>query len=594
MNVLNVQELRKSFGPRVVFDGVSFAVNAGEKVGFIGANGSGKSTLFRIVAGLEGHQSGTVAFRRGTRVGYLGQSPEFQQADTVRSAISAGREWDHRAENVLTRLGVLDWDRPIAGSSGGEQKRVAIARVLLAEPDLLLLDEPTNHLDADTVEWLEGYLATYRGATLLITHDRYFLDRVVERMLEVSTGALTSFQGGYTEYLEAKAERAALFAATDHKRRRLIEQELAWVRRAPSARTGKQQARIGRLETLQAEQQFERSRAPAATAEITPPEAPRLGRTVLNIHEVSKHFGERVLFRPFTTLLQAGERIGIVGPNGAGKTTLLRILVGEEPASTGRVEVGVNTRMVYFDQTRGGLDPDASVYDSVANSDWVQLGGERVHLVSYLERFGFAPAIQRQAVRSLSGGERNRVLLARLFLEDANLLILDEPTNDLDLDTLRVLEDALANFAGCALLVSHDRFFLDKVATGLIVFEEDGTLRRHAGGYDLYRRLRAEREAAKRPPPAAAAAPRPGGAPARPSGGPRKLSYKETRELQGMEAAILAAEAERDTLSEELSTLAGSEWQATVRLTESLAAATVRVEELYARWAQLEEVASGS
>jgi ATP-binding cassette subfamily F protein uup len=590
MNVLNVQELRKSFGPRVVFDSVSFAVNAGEKVGFIGANGSGKSTLFRIVAGLDGHESGTVAFRRGTRVGYLGQSPEFQPADTVRSAVSAGREWDHRAEDVLTRLGVLDWDRSIAGSSGGEQKRVAIARVLLAEPDLLLLDEPTNHLDTDSVEWLEGYLAGFRGATMLITHDRYFLDRVVERMLEVSTGALTSFQGGYTEYLEAKAERAALFAATDHKRRRLVEQELAWVRRAPSARTGKQQARIGRLEALQAEQQLERSRAPAATAEITPPEVPRLGRTVLNLHGVSKHFGERVLFRPFTTLLQAGERIGIVGPNGAGKTTLLRILVGEEPPSTGSVEVGVNTRMVYFDQIRGGLDPEASVYDSVADSDWVRVAGERVHLVSYLERFGFAPAVQRQAVRSLSGGERNRVLLARLFLEDANLLILDEPTNDLDLDTLRVLEDALASFAGCALLVSHDRFFLDKVTTGLIVFEEDGTLRRHEGGYELYRRLRAEREAVRRAPPAAA--PGASATRGRPSGGPRKLSYQETRELDGMEAAILVAEAHRDTLGQELSALPGSEWQETVRLTEELAAATARVEELYARWAELEEVAS--
>ena len=595
MNVLNVQELRKSFGPRVVFDGVSFAVNAGEKVGFIGANGSGKSTLFRIVAGQEGHEGGTIAFRRGTRVGYLGQDPEFQPSDTVRSAVTAGSEWNYRAEEILTRLGVHDWDRLLEGSSGGEKKRVAIARVLLAEPELLLLDEPTNHLDADTVEWLEGYLAGYRGATLLITHDRYFLDRVVERMLEVSIGALTPFPGGYTQYLEAKAERAELFAATDHKRRRLIEQELAWVRRAPSARTGKQQARIGRLEVLQSEQQAERSRAPAATAQIAPAEAPRLGRTVLNVHGVSKQFGERVLFRPFTTLLQAGERIGIVGPNGAGKTTLLRILVGEEEPSGGSVEVGVNTRIAYFDQTRGGLDPEASVYESVAESDWVQTGGERVHLVSYLERFGFAPAVQRQAVRSLSGGERNRVLLARLFLQDANLLILDEPTNDLDLDTLRVLEDALARFTGCALLVSHDRFFLDKVATGLILFEEGGMLRRHAGGYDLYRRLRAERdelESARRTA-AASAAKGPAESP-RSRSGPRKLSYKETRELEGMEAAILAAEEHRDAVSAQLAGIPGSEWQETVRLTDILADATARVDELYARWAELEEVASGS
>ena len=590
MNVLNVQGLRKTFGSRVVFDGVSFAADAGEKTGMIGANGSGKTTLLRILAGDETPDAGTVALRRGTRVGYLAQQPEFRAGDTIRQATAAGRDWDHRAEEILTRLEVRDWDRPVANASGGEQKRVALARVLLAAPDLLLLDEPTNHLDTETTEWLEERLVAFPGALLLVTHDRYFLDRVVDRMLEVTRGALNPFPGGYSAYLAARAEREANAATADQKRRRMIEQELAWARRAPSARTGKQQARLDRLGALQAEERAERSGAPAAVAEMVAPEAPRLGRTVLDLHEVSKQFGDRVLFQPFSSIIQAGERIGIVGPNGAGKTTLLRILIGEEEPTGGEVRTGINTRIAFFDQGRGGLDPAASVYESVADQDWVQVAGERVHLVSYLQRFGFAAEKQRQAVRSLSGGERNRLLLARLFLQDANLLVLDEPTNDLDLETLGVLEAALLDFAGCALIVSHDRYFLDRVATGLIAFEPGGMLRRHAGGYDLYRRLRAEREAAQAP----AASPKRAVPPAPRVPSRRKLSFRESRELEGMEAAILAAEDEREQLQRQLAALPGTDWQEAASLTEQLAAANTRVSQLYDRWAELEAVASGT
>jgi ATP-binding cassette subfamily F protein uup len=635
MNVLNVQNLHKSFGPRTLFDGVSFAIDEGEKVGFIGVNGSGKSTLFRIVGGLEGTDDGTLAFQRGIRVGYLAQEPDFEEGATILTAVAGGTpelveaigayhqvgerlgrgegdtdrllarqgelatridtlggwDYEHRMEAILTRLQVDRWERPVQGLSGGERKRVALARVLLQQPELLLMDEPTNHLDADTTLWLEGHLREYPGAVMLITHDRYFLDRVVTRMIEVTPGELTAFPGGYTEYLEAKAERTARLTVEHEKRERLLEKELAWVRRSPSARTGKQQARINRLDDLQAEQKEKRPAARTAV-EMTLGEAPRLGRTVLNLHGIAKAFGSHTLVRDFSTILQAGERIGIIGPNGAGKTTLLRIIMGTEAPDAGEVELGKNTHIAYFDQRREELDPEQTVYEAAAEQDWVMVGGERVHLRSHLETFLFPVPQQRQKVKSLSGGEKNRLLLARLFLREANLLILDEPTNDLDLVTLQVLEEVLADYKGCVLLVTHDRFFLDKVATGLIVFEGGGVVHRHAGGYDLYRRLKEAREAEaaaastaakKSSAPAAASKPAAGDA-------PRKLSYKEKRELEGMEAAILEAEGRKEALEARLGdpALYAEGTDEVQRVTTQFREASEKVDALYARWAELE------
>ncbi len=627
-----MQDLRKSFGARTLFDGVSFAVDEGEKVGFIGANGSGKTTLFRIAAGEEGMEGGTLALKRGASVGYLAQEPVFGAGETIRSAVSAGNaelqaalreyrevaerlaapdsasgrllarqdklmaridvlggwDWQHRVESVLTRLGVSDWDRAVEGLSGGERKRVALARVLLQRPDLLLLDEPTNHLDADTTLWLEELLQEYPGAVMLITHDRYFLDRVVTRMIEVARAELTGYPGGYTEYLEAKTERQARLAVEQEKRARLIEQELAWVRRSPSARTGKQKARVQRLEATRSKQEEKRlPTTEAAGFRFGAP--PRLGRTVLDLHGISKSYGERVLIERLSTRLRAGERIGVIGPNGAGKTTLLRILIGDETPDAGEVVHGLNTRIAYFDQRREDLDPDTTLLQAVSPQDWVMVAGSRVHVRSYLESFLFPTAVHDQKVSSLSGGERNRLLLARLLLEEANLLILDEPTNDLDLSTLQVLESALTDFPGCVLVVTHDRFFLDKVATGLLVFEGEGAVRRHEGSYDLYRRLREERETAAAVRDAAPA--QPAAKTARRPASPRKLSWREQKELEGMESAILEAEEARESLGAAL-------WEPTLyadtpeKVAEAAAAfrqANERVEALYARWAELEE-----
>jgi ABC transport system ATP-binding/permease protein len=519
--------------------------------------------------------------------------------------VLGGWDYEHRLEAVLTRLGVDGWDRRVGDLSGGERKRVALARVLVQEPELLLLDEPTNHLDADTTLWLEETLAAYAGAVLLITHDRYFLDRVVTRMIEVNRAALVGFAGGFTEYLEAKAERQERLAEAESKRAKLIEQELAWVKRSPAARRGKQKARIHRLGRTQRVQ--EEQRLPDQdVAEMRFGRPPRLGRTVLDLHGVSKAYGDRVLMEDFSTRLRAGERIGIVGPNGAGKTTLLRMIVGEESPDAGSVVVGSNTRIAYFDQRRADLDPDLSLLESISPMDFVEVGGKRVHVRSYLNRYLFPNEIHEQRVGSLSGGERNRLLLARLLLDEANLLILDEPTNDLDLFTLQVLESELVDFAGCVLVVTHDRYFLDKVATALIAFEGEGRVHRHEGGYDSYRERReaaARMEAAARAE-AAAGRPAAGRASGRSSSGgrtpgperPRRLSYREQQELDGMEAAILDVEAERARLETELAdpALYSTSPERVSAVTAAYEEAGRRVEALYARWAELEAIRDAS
>ncbi len=639
MPLLTIQSLEKSYGSRPILSGASLGVEEGEKVGFIGPNGTGKSTLFAILAGLEPPDAGTIAIRRGATIGFLAQEPEFASGTTIRAAVSGGRremietlaeyetiagalasgpavgadrllarqgelmariddlggwDWQHEIDTLLSQLGIGDPDRRMEGLSGGERKRVALARVLLDAPDLLLLDEPTNHLDADTTLWLEDRLLEYRGAVLLVTHDRYFLDRVVTRMVEIDRAIFNVFDGGYTEYLEARAAREERLATEAAKRDQLIEKELEWVKRSPAARTGKQKARIKRLDSSLDRAESSRSGQPEAVDfQFAPP--PRLGRTVLDLDGITHSFGDRTLIRDLSTRFRAGERIGVIGSNGAGKTTLLRIIMGELEPDSGEVKHGQNTRVAYFDQARTDLDPTLSVYESVAGQEWVEFGGRRIHARSYLERFLFPTAMHELRVGGLSGGERNRLLLAKLMLREANLLILDEPTNDLDLQTLRVLESALVDFGGSVLVVTHDRFFLDRVATGLLVFAEDGVVHRHEGGYDLYRRLRDEaREVAGRSRGTGRSAAKATAKTQQGAARGRRLGYAERRELEGIESAILEAEALRDELGEVLTnpSLYVDTPDRVASARAEFEAAERKVEALYGRWAELEELAA--
>jgi len=645
VTLLHAAGLGLSFGSRTVFDGLTLTIDEGERVGLVGVNGSGKSSLMRMLARAAEPDRGEVQLRRGALVTYLPQEPAFPEGATVaselevaraplRAALAAHAElsgrlaaerdetaharlvadlsaladrvehlggWDtaHEARRLLERLGVKEWDRPVAELSGGTRKRVAIARALLTRPDLLLLDEPTNHLDADTVDWLEEELDRLRGALLLVTHDRYFLDDLVDRIVEIAPGAgVASYPGNYEAYLEQKLEAEALADEAQHRRERWIAQEVAWLRQGVEARRTKSKARIARARRLMAERGWVRPRV--AGLQVAPP--PRLSQVVIEAHGLEKRFGGEAVLAGVSFVLQRGERVGIVGPNGVGKTTFLRVLLGEIPPDEGSVVLGKRTRVAYYDQQRARLDPEQTVYEAAGGGppgglgeDFVALSGRKVALRDYLDDLLFHPAVQRMQVKALSGGERNRLLLARLFLEGANVLVLDEPTNDLDLMTLNVLERLLLEFDGSVLIVTHDRYFLDKVATAILAFEGAGRATRYPGNYETYRTLKDQAERAAPAATAPPARPRPAAPDRERSRRPGRLGFHEQRELEGMEDAILAAEERKATLE---ATLADpvtyqKDGAAVPRLRAELVRVSAEVDRLYARWQELEATRSG-
>jgi ABC transport system ATP-binding/permease protein len=636
VTLLRAAHLQLSFGSRTIFQGLTLTLEEGERVGLVGVNGSGKSSLMRILAAAARPDGGELQLKRGARVTYLPQEPEFPEGATVaselevaqqplREALAAHAElsrklesaqakekqleqlsaladrieqlggWDtaHQAKMLLDRLGVKDWERPVAELSGGLRKRVAIARALLTRPDLLLLDEPTNHLDADTVDWLEDELDKLPGSLLLVTHDRYFLDGLVDRIVEIQPGAgVVSYPGNYQAYLEQKLAEEEQSAVAQHKRERWIAQEVAWLRQGVEARRTKSKARIERARKLMEEKGFQRPKVAALQTVATP----RLGHTVLECKGLGKSFGARRVLAGVDFLLQRGERVGLVGPNGVGKTTFLRVLLGEEPPDSGELVVGKNTRVAYYDQNRESLDPEQTVYEAVSRGDdWVELGDKRVALRDYLDDLLFPVPMQRMKVGALSGGERNRLLLARLFLQGANVLVLDEPTNDLDIVTLNVLEGLLLRFTGSVLLVTHDRYFLDKAATSILAFEGEGRVVRYEGNYELYRRLKAQAAAAQVAAPAEkkASAPAPVEA-SKPARKPGKLSYKEQRELEGMEAAIEAAEARKAELEARLvDPGVYTDGRKVQELQRELEVTSAEVDRLYSRWQELQDLAGG-
>jgi ATP-binding cassette subfamily F protein uup len=590
--VLAAQDLCKSFGPQQILCGVTLTLRTGERVGLVGQNGSGKSTLARILAGVESPDSGSVAKRRGAEIAYLDQDPSFDLALTPREVVLAGLAawsqaksrhdaasqrlargdgdqeavlndqsqaaadverlggWDlmHRVDAILGHVGVLRPDAGMATLSGGERRRVALARILIARPTLAILDEPSNHLDVETVEWLEGYLLDeYPGAVLLITHDRYLLDRVAQRTLEIDKGIVHSYDGGYEDYLEAKAERLAHADRTEQNRQNFLRREIEWLRRQPKARSTKQKARIERA--------LEAKATPAPETEKTAKlaaEAARSGKTILECRELELCLGDKVLVHGLDLSLTAGERLGVVGKNGTGKTTLLRAILGELKPSSGEVVLGKNTKVAYFDQHRANLDDAKSIFENVAEDrSQIAIGADVLDTRTYIERFLFDAYKQRQPVGSLSGGERARVVLAKILARGANLVILDEPTNDLDVATLGALEDLLLGFDGCVIAVTHDRYFLNRVATGVLAFVGEGRVVRYAGNYDDFRaqRARALDEVARPADPA----PRSRHAPTAKVRERRTgLTYAERIELDGLLDRIGDAEQAVSRLEQEL------------------------------------------
>jgi ATP-binding cassette subfamily F protein uup len=649
MPIIDGRELRKAFSDRTVLSDVTLTIRTGERVGLVGNSGCGKSTLGRILARLDEPDHGEVSRRRGAKIEYLAQEPTFPSDHSVRQIViesldawnrasrrheevtaaiaddagdtnalvdeqaAAGDEverlggWHrlHEAEAVIGHLGISDASRSIGSLSGGEKRRVALARLLVAKPDLAILDEPTNHLDVDSIEWLEKHLRDdFPGALLMITHDRYVLDAVCTRTLELHDGQLSSYSGGYADYLEAKSERQAHEERIESNRQNFLRRELAWLRTSPKARSTKQKARIGRAMTaLEAESPREQ-RAVELRAESS-----RQGKTILRISGLTIERAGRLLIDKLDLELRAGERIGVVGANGTGKTSLLMCLLGRfgldgtddvacESVVRGEWDIGKNTRIGYLDQGRDDLDNDASVRDAVAGDrENLTLGGETLRVGSYLERFLFDGPSPRKRISVLSGGERARVCLARLLAAPSNLLLLDEPTNDLDVSTLGALESMLLEYAGSALIVSHDRWFMDRVATSILAFEADGKVDLHRGNYSDYRDKQTRESLARTAQTRAARAP---AAPQqhRKAKAAKKLSFAEQRELDGLIEAIESAEsdlaglesqlADPNTYSQATPPVGPEDKIDVAQLTRARERAVQRVAELTNRWEELE------
>ena len=589
MALLTLSNAHLAFGHVALLDGAEFALETAERVALIGRNGTGKSSLLKILAGLDKPDDGLLQVERGLRRTYVPQEPLFAPGVSVFDAVSEGvreaREARERFENhdgvdhdeldrLQTRLEALggwDWERRVDETlhrldldpqqlvdklSGGLRKRVALAQALVAAPDVLLLDEPTNHLDLDAIDWLAELLRAYRGALILISHDRAFIDATATRIVELDRGVLRSYPGNFSAYEAAKQRELEAEALANARADKLLAQEEIWIRKGVEARRTRSVARIARLEQLRAQRQARRDQVGQVRLEVAT--GGQSGKIVAALENVTMRYGDRVLIDKLTTTILRGDKVGLIGPNGSGKTTLLKLILGQLKPTSGDIKLGTMLNVAYFDQMRAGLKLDATLADTISpGSEWIEIGSTRKHIMSYLGDFLFAPERANAKVMSLSGGERNRLLLARLFALPANVLVLDEPTNDLDIDTLELLEELLANYAGTVFLVSHDRRFVDNVVTSTLVWEGDvtpGLWREYEGNVEDWQaqraRVRASAPAPAAPPAPASPAPAPAAA-AKPRG---KLSYKEQRELDELPARLEALEAEQKALEAELAT----------------------------------------
>jgi len=641
MALITLRSVNKDFGIKEILRDASFSLEERDRVGLIGTNGSGKSTLLKLIAGLEPIDGGDLWVNAGSKVVYLPQQPEMADDHTVleqvfadageamalvrayedlshqlahqpdpdgrllsrlsevSEAIDAADAWDleTQAKVILSRLGIDDFDARVGDLSGGYRKRIAIAAALLSDPDALLMDEPTNHLDAASVEWLQQHLSRFRGALLLITHDRYFLDRVTTRILEIDRGDLYGYEGNYTYYLEKKAEAEAAELSSQKKHAGVLRRELAWLRRGAKARSTKQKARIDRITEMQ-DREFKQAhgRVDLATA------GRRIGKKVIELEGVSKAYGDRILFRDFTYAFSPQDRVGIIGPNGVGKSTLMNLITGKLEPDTGRVEQGSTIHIGYFDQHSDDLNfnPNQRVIDYLKQTAELvtTADGSVITASQMLERFLFPPNQQYAPIHKLSGGERRRLFLLRVLLQAPNLLILDEPTNDLDVQTLAVLEEYLEEFNGCVIVVSHDRYFLDRTVDVIFAFEGDGVLRQYPGNYSVYLDYKQAEESAQREadavvkaaPAAVQQTASPAPAQARAETKVKKLSFKEKREYERLETHIPELEAEKAAIEAQLYDGGGSgDYDQIKQLSERLAELTAAIDQATERWLELAE-----
>lgn len=626
MPVLALKSVKKDFGIKEIVRDANFTLEADEKVGLIGTNGSGKSTLLKIVAGLESIDSGQLTTSSGSRLIYLPQQPDLDPERTVLEQVFADSgeqmtlvkeyeqlseqlahgnqdgimsrlsqvtqkmdaidawELETKAKIILSKLGIEDLDAKIQKLSGGYRKRIALATALLAEPDVLLMDEPTNHLDALSIEWLQSYLSRFRGALLLVTHDRYFLDQVTNRIIELDRGDLLSYSGNYSYYLEKKAAQEASEASTQRKHQGVLRRELEWLKRGAKARSTKQKARIDRVHEMQ-ETEFKQahSKVQISTA------GRRIGKKVVELEHVTKGFGDRILIKDFTYNFNPEDRVGIIGGNGAGKSTLLNLITGRLEPDSGTIETGSTIHFGYFDQHSDNLLANENqrvieylkdVAELVKTSD-----GEVITASQMLERFLFSPNQQYAPINKLSGGERRRLFLLRVLLSAPNVLILDEPTNDLDVQTLAVLEDYLEDFNGCVIVVSHDRYFLDRTVDKIFALESGGMVREYPGNYSVYLDFKKDEEAAiEKPPIEKKSEPKPT------TNKPRKLSFKEKRELEALEVQVPQMEEEKSTIEQKLYNNPPAGFSEVQKLSERLAALDEQIETATIRWMELSEI----
>ena len=627
MNILSLENVGKNYGVKPLFENATFGIEESDKIGIIGANGSGKTTLLKVIAGTETPDTGKVVRTQGKTLAYLAQNPTIDENATVLETIfaasggvmrliqdyeaachdlatnnsnqkllekvsalqhelemSGGWEIETNARIVLDRLGIYDTSAQMKTLSGGQRKRVALAHELIFKPDILILDEPTNHLDADTIEWLEDYLKRYTGALLLVTHDRYFLDRVTNRIFEIDRGGVQAFAGNYAYYLEKKEEQEANRHVENHKREQLIKKELAWLRRGAKARTRKSKHRINAAYDLMA-QPKERAKSEIDIAIG----AQRLGSKIIELRDISKSYDGRRLVDDFSYLLKRDDRIGIIGANGAGKTTLLEIITRRIKPDAGEIEIGQTVKIGYYDQESRALDDEQRVIDYIRETaEYVTtVDGNQITAGQMLEKFLFPPAAQYSLIANLSGGERRRLYLLKILMDTPNVLLLDEPTNDLDIPTLIALEEYLDDFAGALVVVSHDRYFLDRTIDSIFKFADAGKIREYAGDYSAYLEI-AEREETEQSKIRASAKINNGAVNEKEKSKPLKLSFKEKRELESLETRVGEAETRLAEIAAELTLFASDAYKVNGLFTEQQQL-TERLDKDMERWAELSE-----